>query len=47
MSGDIDFQTSHFTDFEQFKVDFHFANFGSVKIDPIRSLLLERSQLFY
>ena len=32
----IDFQTSHFADFEQFKVDIYFANFGQVKIDPIR-----------
>ena len=31
----IDFQTGHFADFEQFKVDIHFANFGQVKIDPI------------
>ena len=44
----IDFQTDHFADFEHFKIDFHFANFGLVKIDPICSLLLtvDRSQLF-
>ena len=36
----IDFQTSHFAEFEQFKVDIYFANFGQVKIDPIRSFLL-------
>ena len=32
----IDFQTSHFADFEQFTVDSYFANFGQVKIEPIR-----------
>ena len=44
----IDFQTSHFADFEQFKVDIYFSNFGQVKIDPIQSFLLtlHRSQLF-
>ena len=44
-----DFQTSHFADFEQFKVDIYFTNFGQVKIHPIWSFLLtlERSQLFY
>ena len=51
MTGDIyiDFQTSHFAKFEQFKVDIYFANFGQVKIDPIWSFLLtlDRSQLFY
>ena len=38
MIGDIytHFQTSHFADFEQFKVDSYFANFEQVKIDPIR-----------
>ena len=36
----IDFQTGHFVDFKQFKVDIHFANFGQVKTDPIRFLLL-------
>ena len=43
------FQTGHFADFEQFKVDIQFANFGQVRIDPICSLLLDldRSQLFY
>ena len=30
----IDFQTSHFADFEQFKVDIHFADFKQVKTDP-------------
>ena len=42
MTGDIyiDFQTSHFAEFEQFKVDIYFANFGQVKIDPIWSFLL-------
>ena len=41
MTGDIyiDFQTSHFAEFEQFKVDIYFANFGQVKIDPIQYLL--------
>ena len=35
----VDFQTSHFGDFEhfkQFKVDSCFANFRQGKIDPIR-----------
>ena len=32
----IDFQTSHFAVFEQFKVDSYFANFRQVKIDPVR-----------
>ena len=36
----IDFQTGHFADFEQFRVDIHFANFGQVKIDPICFFLL-------
>ena len=35
-----DFQTGHFADFKQFKVDIDFVNFGQVKIDPICSLLL-------
>ena len=41
------FQTGHFADFEQFKVDIHFANFGQVRIDSICFLLgtLDRSQL--
>ena len=45
----IDFQTIHFADFEQFKVDIYFMNFGQVKIHPIRSFLLtlDSSQLFY
>ena len=47
--GYIDFQTGYFADFEQFKVDIYFANFGQVRIDSICSLLLAlyRSQLFY
>ena len=34
LTGDIyaHFQTSHFADFEQFKVDSYFANFGQVKL---------------
>ena len=28
----IDFQTSHFADYEQFKVDIYFADFGEVAI---------------
>ena len=45
----IDFQTSHFANFEQFKVDNYFTNFGQVKIQPIRSFLLtlDKSQLLY
>ena len=44
----IDFQTGHFAAFERFKFDTHFAYFGKVKIDLIRSLLLalDRSQLY-
>ena len=44
----IDFQTSHFADFEQVKVDIYFVNFGQVKIEPILSLLLslDRSSYF-
>ena len=45
----MDFQTGHFADFEQFKIDIHFVNFEQFKIDPISSILLtlERSQVFY
>ena len=45
----IDFQTNHFADFELFKADICFSNFGQVKIGPIRSFLLtlDRSQVFY
>ena len=35
----MDFQTSHFDDFEQFKVDIYFANFGQVKIHTFGSFL--------
>ena len=35
MSGDIDFWTGRFTDFEQFKIDSHFINVGQVKIDLV------------
>ena len=44
-----DFQTGKFADFEQFKIDSHFANFGQVQSDPSCSslLTLDRSQLFY
>ena len=34
---DIDFQTGHFADFDQFKVDSHSATLGKSKIDPTRS----------
>ena len=49
MTGDINFQTSHFADNEQFKNDIHFANFGQVRIDAICSLKLnlDMPQLFY
>ena len=40
VTGDIDFQTIHFADFEQFRNDIYFANIAQVKIDPY-------SQLFY
>ena len=45
---EIDFQIGDFADFEQFKVDVYFANFGEVKTDPICShiLNLDKSQLF-
>ena len=29
-----DFQTGKFAEFEQFKIDSHFANFGQVQSDP-------------
>ena len=32
----IDFQIGHFADFEEFKVDVYYANFGQVKTDTIR-----------
>ena len=35
----VDFQTGPFADFEQFKVDSHFGDFGKVKIDPTYSIL--------
>ena len=43
------FQTGYFADFEQFKSDIHFDNFGQVRIDPICSFLLslDKLQLFY
>ena len=37
---EINFQTGHFSDFEQFKAKIYFAKFGQVKIDPIWSVLL-------
>ena len=45
----IDFQTSHFADSEQFKVDIYFAIFRQVKNDPIQTFLLtlDISLLFY
>ena len=36
----MNFQTSHFADLAQFKVDIYFANSGQFKIDPIWSFLL-------
>ena len=44
-----DFQTCNFADFEQFKIDNHFANTGQVQSDPNCShlLTLGKSQLFY
>ena len=49
VTGDKDFKTSHFTDFEHFKIGNYSANFGQVKIDPFESFLLtlDRLQLFY
>ena len=43
----IGFQTGHFADFEQFKVNSHFAEFGQVEIDPYCLYLptLSKSQL--
>ena len=45
----IDFQTGHFANFEQFKIDSHFANFGKVNINPncLFLVTLDRLQLFY
>ena len=45
----LDFQTGHFVDFEQFKFDSHFANFGQGKIYPSCLFLqtLDKLQLFY
>ena len=42
-------KTGEFADFEQFKNDSHFANFGKVQSGPNCSFLLTlgRSQLFY
>ena len=40
MTGDKDFQIAHFADFEQFKFNVHFANFGQVRTAPISPLLL-------
>ena len=44
-----DFQTGKFVNFEQFKIDSHFANFGQVQSDPncLPLLALGRSPLFY
>ena len=44
-----DFQTGNFDDFEQFKIDSHFAVFGQVIINPncLSLLTLGRSQSFY
>ena len=43
-----DFQTNNLADFEQFKIDGHFANFGQVINDPncLCLLNLGRSKLF-
>ena len=43
-----DFQSGNFANFEQFKIDSHFAEFGQVKIDPncVSLLTLGRSQIF-
>ena len=43
------FQTGNFADFEQFKIDTHFANFRQVQIDSnwLSLLSLGRSQIFY
>ena len=40
------FQTGHFADFKQLKIDGHLADFGQVKINPTCSTL-GNSQLFY
>ena len=36
----LDFQTGHFADFEQFKIDSIFVDFGQDKIDPTPLFLL-------
>ena len=41
----IDFQTSHFADFEQFKVDIYFDNFGQVKNWPYLVLFTDFEQV--
>ena len=43
----MDFQTDHFADLEQFKIDSHIVDFGQVEFDPTRLFLLTlgKSQL--
>ena len=36
----VDFQTTYFDEFEQFKVDSHFDDFGKIKIDDGHLFLL-------
>ena len=41
-----DFQTGHFADSEQFKIDSHFVDFGQVNIDSICLYLLDLGSSF-
>ena len=43
----IDFQTGHFADIEQFKINNYFADFKHVKTDPTYSFLLTLSKSKY
>ena len=45
----IDFQTGHLVNFEQFKIDSHFDDFGLVIVEPLCLYVLNlgRSLLFY
>ena len=46
LTGDIEISNWSFCDFEQFKADIHFANFGQVKTVPICFFftIVDRSQ---
>ena len=47
MTGDIiDFQSAHFADIEQFKIDSHFADSGQIKIDST-CLFLQKAHSYF